>query len=257
MISIRSVQQFVLINSFITFCATLHHVLFGPSFVGSVIKHGVLYAFISISTRNKPWINSNILTSLQTFPTFYFIIGVGIDAISHIGMEYLARNTPLIPMYYWIPYLFVFDIVFDLFHYWTHRVCHSIPFLYRNVHKTHHGTYPIHAAVTFQHHPLDLILTNLIPLLLSSFIVHLDPFTVTLLLWYKTMQEIAGHSGKLLKGSSFIPCIWLSRWLGIELYSHNHDLHHRLPAWNFSKRFSLWDKVFGTFYQEHNSLERK
>jgi sterol desaturase/sphingolipid hydroxylase (fatty acid hydroxylase superfamily) len=77
------------------------------------------------------------------------------------------------------------------------------------------------------------------------------------MMWYKTMQEIAGHSGKKLKGSSFIPCIWLPRAFGIELYSQDHELHHKLPAWNFSKRFSLWDKVFGTFYYEQNSLKCK
>jgi sterol desaturase/sphingolipid hydroxylase (fatty acid hydroxylase superfamily) len=39
----------------------------------------------------------------------------------------------------------------------------------------------------------------------------------------------------------------LPKWLNIELYCEDHDIHHSVNNCNYSKRFSLWDKVFGTF----------
>ena len=41
----------------------------------------------------------------------------------------------------------------------------------------------------------------------------------------------------------------------MELYVEDHDLHHLKGNCNFSKRFSLWDRVFGTF--EGNSMRNK
>lgn len=32
---------------------------------------------------------------------------------------------------------------------------------------------------------------------------------------------------------------------------HCHDFHHTKGGVNFSKRFKIWDVVFGTYYQEH------
>ena len=46
--------------------------------------------------------------------------------------------------------------------------------------------------------------------------------------------------------SSFPQCIWLPRLFNIELYTEDHDLHHSRNNCNYSKRFSLWDKIFKT-----------
>jgi sterol desaturase/sphingolipid hydroxylase (fatty acid hydroxylase superfamily) len=64
---------------------------------------------------------------------------------------------------------------------------------------------------------------------------------------YKTYIEIAGHCGKEINTPSFPQFIWIPRFFDMELYTANHDLHHSSNNCNYSKRFSLWDKVFGTY----------
>jgi sterol desaturase/sphingolipid hydroxylase (fatty acid hydroxylase superfamily) len=69
-----------------------------------------------------------------------------------------------------------------------------------------------------------------------------------MLIVYKTSVEIAGHTGKKLYPTSSFPQFpWLVKYFNIELYTEDHDIHHRLLKYNFSKRLSLWDKIFGTY----------
>jgi sterol desaturase/sphingolipid hydroxylase (fatty acid hydroxylase superfamily) len=36
---------------------------------------------------------------------------------------------------------------------------------------------------------------------------------------------------------------------GFALVTADHDLHHTQSKYNYSKRFILWDRVFGTYKQ--------
>jgi len=75
---------------------------------------------------------------------------------------------------------------------------------------------------------------------------------LALVLGYKTWIEVAGHLGEVSgRSTSFPACVWLPRALGIELRTRDHDLHHTHGGrHNFSKRFTLWDQVFGTLAAE-------
>ena len=58
---------------------------------------------------------------------------------------------------------------------------------------------------------------------------------------------VAGHCGCHSDATSFPQCVWLPRLLGIALTTRDHDAHHTRPkACNFAKRFTLWDRAFGT-----------
>lgn len=243
MLSCRSIKRFITINLVILFCATLQYYL--PYLI--LVKNTFLLHMILYLTNDKPFLNEGIRSDV---PYIYIIQGTLIDTISYISIkEYIATPTTSIhyELYWFIPLSFLFEIVFDFFHYWTHRFCHMSKWLYKNIHSIHHSTINLHAAASFRHHAMDLIITNVFPLVLSSLIIPLSTYTLTVLLWYKSIQEIGGHSGKVLKGSSFIQFKWLPELLGIALYSHNHNEHHRNPSVNFSKRFSIWDRMFGTF----------
>jgi sterol desaturase/sphingolipid hydroxylase (fatty acid hydroxylase superfamily) len=154
----------------------------------------------------------------------------------------------------------LFELIFDFFHYWGHRLIHSNRFLYIWVHKKHHKfRYPT-TILTYYQEPLDILITNAIPVALSVWIIHqqmgweMSPFQLTLLMIYKTYIEICGHTGKEVPNtSSFVQFMWLPRWLGIQLYTDDHDLHHTVNNCNYSKRFSLYDKLFGTFHGKFQS----
>ena len=103
---------------------------------------------------------------------------------------------------------------------------------------------------TYHQHPIDLLLTNTLPLLCTSFIIPTSHLFLCVMMWYKTILEVGGHLGKVTKANSFPQCIWLPRLLKIELKSEEHNLHHRNPMCNFSKRFSIWDRAFGTFEEK-------
>lgn len=168
----------------------------------------------------------------------------------YINAHTLSHDAPVTPWHVlaFIPYSFVFEAMFDFFHYWFHRILHRVPFLYRHIHSRHHRNVSnIDIYTTFDHDIADLFLTNFLPVFFTASIC--QPTTLFLCVWYvyKISQEMFGHVGIPSRTSCFPQCIWLPRWLGVELYNENHALHHRNPAVNFGKRFSLWDKVFKTF----------
>jgi len=171
-----------------------------------------------------------------------------VEALSFLGALALAptTNSPALEYLLFIPRTFIFELLFDFFHYWTHRFGHSHPLIYNYVHKLHHSDSLVNAYNTFHHTLADIILTNAVPILLAAYLFPLPRFTLTLFFWFKTIVEVSGHTGKDTT-SSFLQFIYLPRTLGIELYSRDHGLHHYNPNVNFSKRFSIWDKVFGTF----------
>ena len=151
---------------------------------------------------------------------------------------------------------FVYEVVFDFGHYWAHRWLHEHPALYRAFHAAHHR----HANPTVYHTFDDTVggnvLTNCLPHLAALGVLvmsrggrPLPHLSHALLLVYKTFVEVSGHSGKHVgNASSFPQCKALPSRLGIALYTQDHHTHHRNSKTNFSKRFTLWDRLFGTFH---------
>ena len=151
---------------------------------------------------------------------------------------------------------FMFEIVFDCAHYAVHRSFHEIPVLYKNVHKYHHEYCNPTAWTAFHIHPADLVLSYSLPLFIATMIASPTKNELLLITTYLTHQEIGGHLGKKMYPTScFAQCIWLPRFLNIELYTEDHDLHHKKINCNFGKRFALCDKLFDT-YQSGTLLER-
>lgn len=150
---------------------------------------------------------------------------------------------------YFIPMSFVSEIIFDFFHYWMHRISHTNKYLYINSHKKHHTYAHPSTIITFYQHPTDLLLTNTLPLVLTNYLFPYLSFNqFNLFLLFKSYLEICGHSGYYSKPSScFAQFMWLPKLLNIELYTEDHDLHHSKNNCNYAKRFSLWDKAFGTY----------
>jgi sterol desaturase/sphingolipid hydroxylase (fatty acid hydroxylase superfamily) len=165
----------------------------------------------------------------------------------------LSNKLLLSDLLLYIPFSFCYEIVFDFFHYITHRYAHTNTFLYKYVHKRHHMyKYPT-SIIAYYQHPLDVFLTNSIPILMSVFLLQyiipkISLIQLCLFFTYKSYVEIAGHSGKITKKASCFPQLMiLPKLLKIELYTSDHDLHHTQNNCNYSKRFSIWDKIFGTF----------
>ena len=73
-------------------------------------------------------------------------------------------------------------------------------------------------------------------------------FDYSLIMTYKEFIEIAGHIDTTNnKAFSFPQFVWLPIFLNIEMKQIIHHNHHKYVTCNYSKRFSLWDKFFGTY----------
>jgi sterol desaturase/sphingolipid hydroxylase (fatty acid hydroxylase superfamily) len=255
MVSAASLKWFVIINSSVLLLGTgqyfllqaaQHHVL--AILVASLVKNYMSYALVKTLTTRRTYITQG--TRHQTFNLVNFVKSSAIESCSYYYATQVAAypTTGFVTDIVWfIPMSFLFELVFDFFHYWTHRIVHMYPALYKAVHYKHHEHKLVDTNTTYNHTALDLTLTNFVPIVLATTIVPLSDYSTIMVFWFKSVVEVAGHSGKDTS-SSFIQCIWLPRMFGIELYSRNHNLHHINAKYNFSKRFSIWDKLFGTYH---------
>lgn len=256
MVSLASLKWFFVINGSVILLGTgqyyllnyfEHHVV--ALLCAMLVKNYISYSVINNATVRRPYITTGVRK--QTFDLVNFAkTGLIETASYYYASRVVARvsSSILMDIVLFIPTSFVFELVFDFFHYWTHRGAHMNYTVYKMVHSKHHEHALVDASTTYQHSALDLLLTNFLPIVLATSIVPLSDYTTVLVFWFKSLVEVAGHTGKDTS-SSFIQCIWLPQALGIELYSRNHNLHHISAKYNFSKRFSIWDKLFGTFHK--------
>lgn len=146
-------------------------------------------------------------------------------------------------------YSFLFEVTFDFGHYWSHRLCHTRLLYF--IHKKHHEHTSPSIHTTFHQDPFDLILTNVLPFVLSVWLIRPPKYILGYIIVTKSYTEMSGHVGKqLYPASSFPQLVWLPRLLDIEIYAEDHHYHHMRPKFNYSKRFKLWDNVFGTYQSD-------
>jgi sterol desaturase/sphingolipid hydroxylase (fatty acid hydroxylase superfamily) len=181
-------------------------------------------------------INSFIVSSLW----FYLL--------KHQSHSMPSVGTAIVQFFLYVPFRFYFEVVFDFCHYWIHRGLHH-PRLYQYLHKTHHKFLYPSMLTTFYMHPLDIILTLVIPLTIAY---HTTP-SMPIFVWNVVMTdnvyiEMVGHVGKMVNGNDYLSIYsWIPYYHQIRLMPMDHDLHHSRNQCNYSKRFRLWDRVFGTY----------
>ena len=197
--------------------------------------------YISKGPRQATFDAADYIKTLIMNSFSYYVITHGI-------LDKTAETNLL----YFIPISFLYELLLDLCHYSAHRALHSVPSLYKYVHKKHHSEHYIQVYTSFNHTMLDYFLTNTIPLVITSYIVPMSPRMFTIQFCYKVLVEFGGHSGKVNKAGSFPQCIWIPQFFNIALTNVDHNEHHINPMVNFSKRFSIWDKLFGTYADKNH-----
>lgn len=255
MISYRSINNFISVNMFLIFVSSIHYYL-ENNLIFIICRNLTIIVIINFMLKNKNRLSNKqihekyngefiidllIASTIEYFTSYFVVNNIQID-MKEIPFEFIK----------FIPISFIFEIIFDLFHYLLHRLLHSNSYLYM-IHKHHHEHCNITSIIAFHQNPLDLIMTNSIPFLISLNIISrlflINKYQIYLINTYKIYIEICGHIGKESKTSSFPQFIWLPKFLEIELYSEDHFNHHLYVNCNYAKRFSLWDKIFETFYK--------
>lgn len=269
MISKQSARNFISMNSFLLLVGTLFYMGVSDNHAGNgIVRVGLIlgmtltkdYLFIYVTERSlhsSPYINA-LKRHIPSedypgeFDTYVIKSAIMESIMIYLASLYLTVKPPyLFDLLLFIPISFMFEIIFDFFHYWSHYWMHCIPVLYKNSHKVHHKFQYPSPITTYYQHSMDILLTNILPVFLTLTLINqvyaMSMYTFCLINMYKTYIEISGHCGKILNTTSFPQCIWLPKLFNIGLRVEDHDLHHSLNNCNYAKRFILWDKAFGTY----------
>jgi sterol desaturase/sphingolipid hydroxylase (fatty acid hydroxylase superfamily) len=151
----------------------------------------------------------------------------------------------------WSNGVFAFIVVFalsDLSYYTAHRIVHRYPWLYKFVHKHHHGEpAPIRGWTdTCNAHPIDFFYTGFTTSPMSSLwlmpagSVHI--VAIAACLWFNAFAGALGHCRLDLNWGVFS--------------SRFHAGHHAYTHCNYAQNIDLWDRLFNT-YRELQVEERK
>ena len=239
----------------------LNYLYYYPLFFlfGIISMHIFVYYIVwsSVSTKNKLTEIKNQY-DMKLLDIRYILIWAIIEGISYNFLNLRKNPNIMYNLITFIPVTFLYEIMYDFIFYIHHYLAHKIKLLYRLLHKKHH-----------QHHNniniISLYYTDAIDIIINTiyiiFITYLFPiYELQFFTWifHKLVVELAGHSGTDDNHSCFSQLVFIPRLLDIDLNKADHFLHHLSSKYNFSKRFSLWDKVFGTYkqYKKQDSIEK-
>nr|WP_315188577.1 sterol desaturase family protein [uncultured Flavobacterium sp.] len=183
-------------------------------------------------------VSSGMVNSLKD------VLGLSITLISY---DWIVSKIAIFNLEASIAAYIIGFIAIDFYGYWSHRLSHQINFLW-NKHAIHHSSEEFNLACALRQPIssfLNLFTFLLIPAALlgvpSKVIAIILPFHLFLQFWYHT---------KHIKKIGFLENILVSP-------SH-HRVHHAInPEYmdkNHSQIFIFWDKLFGTFQAELDTV---
>jgi sterol desaturase/sphingolipid hydroxylase (fatty acid hydroxylase superfamily) len=247
------------VNIFLILIGNFIYVFNAQNFLTNYLLHlsktFIIMTFIAYVQRNKQYITPRS-QQYSTTSILIFLLTMFIEAYTYhiILISHNFNDTYTYDLLTFIPISFLFELVYDFIHYWIHRISHTNKFLYTHFHQHHHSKTTVTLMDTYYQHPIDFILSNSIPLLITISVINMSRYQFAMMMTFKTIVEVSGHTGKNINQKSFPQFPWIPAYFDISLCTHDHDIHHRYFNYNFSKRFSIWDKIFGT-YRSNNYCE--
>lgn len=183
-------------------------------------------------------ISSGIINSLKD------VLGLSVTLLSY---EWMSQHLALIQQEISITSIIIAFIAIDFYGYWSHRLAHQINFLW-NKHAIHHSSEEFNLSCALRQSIssfVNLFTFLLIPAAIlgvpAKVIAITLPIHLFLQFWYHT---------KHIKKLGFLEQI-------IVTPSH-HRVHHAInPEYmdkNHGQIFIFWDKLFGTYQEELDSV---
>eukprot|EP01111_Echinosteliopsis_oligospora_P006934 TRINITY_DN2141_c0_g1_i1.p1 TRINITY_DN2141_c0_g1~~TRINITY_DN2141_c0_g1_i1.p1 ORF type:complete len:294 (-),score=50.73 TRINITY_DN2141_c0_g1_i1:77-958(-) len=168
----------------------------------------------------------------------FFILPAGVISFPFTGYLGLSYSLPL-PSLYTFSWQILFCLVGeDALHYFLHRFFHT-PWFYQNIHKEHHYyAAPFGLSATYAH-PVEVIFLG-IPTFAP--VLAIRPHFFTFYSWFiiRQLDAVLTHSGYEFP---WIPFQILPYYGGTEF----HDYHHKAFKCNYGSRFTLLDRLLGTY----------
>jgi sterol desaturase/sphingolipid hydroxylase (fatty acid hydroxylase superfamily) len=122
--------------------------------------------------------------------------------------------------------------------YWYHRCQHRFNLLWRMVHQLHHGVARVDIPSALVAHPLDVILSTTLSILITALVLGLDPYAVVITGVLQYFMTLVPHWN-----------VHTPKWVGYFVQRpEEHILHHQrgVHAGNYAD-WPVWDKLFGTY----------
>lgn len=129
-------------------------------------------------------------------------------------------------------------LVYELVHYWYHRLAHNWDFLWRSAHQMHHSAESLDAFGAYYLHPVDAALFTMWGSLVFFPLLGLSAEAGLIASVFVAFNGVFQHAN-----------IRTPRWLGYFIQRpESHRVHHgrEVQQANYSD-LPLWDFVFGTF----------
>jgi sterol desaturase/sphingolipid hydroxylase (fatty acid hydroxylase superfamily) len=193
------------------------------------------------ATLRKNWLNDLIFlvfNGLLIKIGLLMVIAGTLFAAARLMPASIQSAIQALPLWVQLPLLIM---VSDLGFYWTHRMFHAVPWLWR-YHAVHHSIEELDWLAASRVHPVDQILTkgaSLVPVFALGFSAWAVGAYAVIYQW----QSILIHSNVRLRIgplSSLIACPQFHHW------HHSSELEARDK--NFAGQLSFLDALFGTLY---------
>ena len=170
---------------------------------------------------------------LVIFPAMLYVKSI---LMPHSEISFAAEDWPTYKQS--ASDLISLGLVHEFFFYWTHRIMHMFPQLYK-YHKIHHEYKQNNVLASQYFHPMDFAISIGGPAIATTVIVH--PHSVTqfqfgLWLLYANFDD---HLGYAFPWSPV-------RWFPMAASTNCHEFHHSVNMGCYSSKLNVWDRLFGT-----------
>lgn len=139
-----------------------------------------------------------------------------------------------------IAQIVIFMLCEDFIFYWTHRLFHT-PTLYKLFHKKHHEYKSTIGLAAEYSHPIDFLISSLLPSTLGPTLLGSKCHIFTAYLWVivRILETTDGHCGYEFSWSPY-------RLLPLSGSSNYHYFHHSHNVGNYGSFFTFWDTICKT-----------
>ena len=225
--------------------------IFLPAFiiVNLLNVFALVYSFYLYKNNINGYIHKNQKREHlpKYLPRYFFCLIL--QNIMIFGLYFIEKSFIISKQFYFYNIFEAFFIYFidDMYFYFFHRILHTVPYLYVNIHKKHHeahSPYPINYSYA---HPIEILFGTIGTFFAIFILKKVYTFGFFLYLFIKLYHEIVIHTG--IKNTfilfKFIPFIGKTE---------DHDIHHYYLNGNYGSSLNYLDKLFGT-YITNNYIE--
>jgi len=204
-----------------------------------------LHSEQKIFRRN--WANDVIFLLVNRFLIKLGLLGViaaSIFAAAQVVPKSFQAAVGGLPYWVQIPVVIVLS---DLGFYWTHRMFHAVPWLWR-FHAVHHSSEELDWLAAFRIHPVDQILTKgvaLVPVATLGF----SEWAIVIYVLFYQWQTIFIHANVRI---GFGPLRFL--FASPEFHHWHHSSEREARDRNFAAQLPFLDALFGTLHMPKGQM---